>query len=153
MKLLGSSAPRLGHLSLLTDISGSGLSKRLGSLSLKDLRQLGFEPMAISSLLSKVGTSDPIDVFKDITQIIKEFDINKFGKSKPKFDKNELSNLNSKFFQLMDYEDIINKLKTMDLDITKEFWYLIRGNIKILDDVKVWMNVCFGNIQTKNIDD
>ena len=150
---LGSSAPRLGHLSLLTDISGSGLSKRLGSLSLKDLRHEGFEPMAISSLLSKVGTSDPIDVFKDIKQIIKEFDINKFGKSKPKFDKNELSNLNSKFFQLMDYEDIINKLKTMDLNITKEFWYLIRGNIEILDDVKVWMNVCFGNIQTKNIDD
>jgi glutamyl-tRNA synthetase len=108
--------------------------------------------MAISSLLSKVGTSDPIDVFKDIKQIIKEFDINKFGKSKPKFDKNELSNLNSKFFQLMDYEDIINKLKTMDLNITKEFWYLIRGNIEILDDVKIWMNVCFGNIQTKNID-
>ena len=150
---LGSSAPRLGHLSLLTDISGSGLSKRLGSLSLKDLRHEGFEPMAISSLLSKVGTSDPIDVFKDIKQIIKEFDINKFGKSKPKFDKNELSNLNSKFFQLMDYEDIINKLKTMDLNITKEFWYLIRGNIEILDDVKIWMNVCFGNIQTKNIDD
>ena len=149
---LGSSAPRLGHLSLLTDISGSGLSKRLGSLSLKDLRHEGFEPMAISSLLSKVGTSDPIDVFKDIKQIIKEFDINKFGKSKPKFDKNELSNLNSKFFQLMDYEDIINKLKTMDLNITKEFWYLIRGNIEILDDVKIWMNVCFGNIQTKNID-
>ena len=150
---LGSSAPRLGHLSLLTDISGSGLSKRLGSLSLKDLRHEGFEPMAISSLLSKVGTSDPIDVFKDIKQIIKEFDINKFGKSKPKFDKNELSNLNSKFFQLMDYEDISYKLKKMGLDITKEFWYLIRGNIKILDDVKVWMNVCFGNIQTKNIDD
>ena len=149
---LGSSAPRLGHLSLLTDISGSGLSKRLGSLSLKDLRHEGFEPMAISSLLSKVGTSDPIDVFKDIKQIIKEFDINKFGKSKPKFDQNELSNLNSKFFQLMDYEDIINKLKTMDLNITKEFWYLIRGNIEILDDVKIWMNVCFGNIQTKNID-
>ena len=149
---LGSLAPRLGHLSLLTDISGSGLSKRLGSLSLKDLRHEGFEPMAISSLLSKVGTSDPIDVFKDIKQIIKEFDINKFGKSKPKFDKNELSNLNSKFFQLMDYEDIINKLKTMDLNITKEFWYLIRGNIEILDDVKIWMNVCFGNIQTKNID-
>ena len=49
-------------------------------------------------------------------------------------------------------EDIINKLKTMDLNITKEFWYLIRGNIEILDDVKIWMNVCFGNIQTKNID-
>ena len=49
-------------------------------------------------------------------------------------------------------ERIINKLKKMGLDITKEFWYLIRGNIEILDDVKIWMNVCFGNIQTKNID-
>ena len=149
---LGSLAPRLGHLSLLTDISGSGLSKRLGSLSLKDLRQEGFEPMAISSLLSKVGTSDPIDIFKDVTKIIKEFDINKFGKSKPKFDKNELSNLNSKFFQLMDFEDVVNKLKVLNLDITKEFWYLIRGNIKILEDVKIWWDVCFDNIRTNNND-
>ena len=57
-------------------------------------------------------------------KIIKEFDINKLGKSKPKFDKNELSNLNSKFFQLMDFEDVVNKLKVLNLDITKEFWYL-----------------------------
>ncbi|MDG1982835.1 MAG: hypothetical protein P8I89_07875 [Alphaproteobacteria bacterium] len=27
-----------------------------------------------------------------------------------------------------------------------------KRNIEILDDVKIWMNVCFGNIQTKNID-
>ena len=52
---LGSAAPNLGHLSLLTDISGAGLSKRLGSLSLKDLRNEGIHPMAISSLLSKVA--------------------------------------------------------------------------------------------------
>ena len=149
---LGSSAPRLGHLSLLTDISGSGLSKRLGSLSLRDLRQEGFEPLAISSLLSKVGTSDPIDIFKNITQIIKEFDINKFGKSKPKFDKSELSILNSKFFQLMDYEDVINQLNEMNLDVTQEFWYLIRGNIKILEDVKIWWNVGFGHIETNDND-
>ena len=145
---LGSLAPRLGHLSLLTDISGSGLSKRLGSLSLRDLRQEGFEPMAISSLLSKVGTSDPLDIFKNITKIIKEFDINKFGKSKPKFDKSELSILNSKFFFFFYYEDVINKLKAMHLDVTKEFWYLIRGNIKILEDVRIWWEVGFGHIET-----
>ena len=59
---LESIPPRLGHLSLLTDISGEGLSKRLGSLSLRDLRKEGFQPMALSSLLSKVGTSDSIAV-------------------------------------------------------------------------------------------
>ena len=88
---LGSAAPNLGHLSLLTDISGAGLSKRLGSLSLKDLRNEGIHPMAISSLLSKVGTSDPVEIKKEIKTIILDFDINKFGKSKSKFDKNELS--------------------------------------------------------------
>ena len=67
---LGSAAPNLGHLSLLTDISGAGLSKRLGSLSLKDLRNEGIHPMAISSLLSKVGTSDPVEIKKEIKTII-----------------------------------------------------------------------------------
>ena len=86
-------------------------------------------PAPATATIVRYETSDPIDIFKDVTKIIKEFDINKFGKSKPKFDKNELSNLNSKFFQLMDFEDVVNKLKVLNLDITKEFWYLIRGKL------------------------
>jgi glutamyl-tRNA synthetase len=143
---LGSAAPNLGHLSLLTDISGAGLSKRLGSLSLKDLRNEGIHPMAISSLLSKVGTSDPVEIKKEIETIILYFDINKFGKSKSKFDKNELSILNSKIYQLIDFEEINEDLKKMNISITKEFWNLIRGNIALLKNVKDWWDICFGTI-------
>ena len=143
---LGSKAPELGHLSLLTDISGSGLSKRLGSLSLQDLKSEGFQPMAISSLLSKVGTSDPVEIKKDIQKIIIDFDINKFGRSKPKFDKNELSNLNSKIFQLMDYEELSEDLNKINSDMTIELWNLIKGNINTLKDVNEWFNVCYGKI-------
>ena len=149
---LESIPPRLGHLSLLTDISGEGLSKRLGSLSLRDLRKEGFQPMALSSLLSKVGTSDAIEVFKNINNIIKDFDINKFGKSKPKFDKMELSNLNSKFFQLMNYEDVSDQLNNLDFKITSEFWNLIKGNINTLNDVKFWWNIIYGKIKSINND-
>jgi len=134
-------------LSLLTDNTGSGLSKRLGSLSLRDLRGQGFQPMAISSLLAKIGTSDSIDIFKDMKQIVKSFDISKFGNSKPKFDKTELSALNSKFFQLVDYTDISHQLNILDLKITNEFWNLIRGNINNLDDVKFWWNIVYGDIK------
>ncbi|MDC0228192.1 glutamate--tRNA ligase, partial [Alphaproteobacteria bacterium] len=70
---LGSLAPRLGHLSLLTDISGSGLSKRLGSLSLRDLQKEGFQPLAIASLLSRIGTSDPTDISTELNEIIINF--------------------------------------------------------------------------------
>ena len=66
---LGSLAPRLGHLSLLTDISGSGLSKRLGSLSIRDLKKEGFQPLAIASLLSRIGTSDPTDISLSLIHI------------------------------------------------------------------------------------
>mgnify|MGYP006091528819 FL=1 len=145
---LGSTAPNLGHLSLLTDISGAGLSKRLGSLSLKDLRNEGIHPMAISSLLSKVGTSDPVEIKKEIKTIILYFDINKFGKSKSKFDKNELSILNSKIYQLIDFEEINEDLNKMNISITKEFWNLIRGNIALLKNVKDWWDICFGTIDS-----
>ena len=145
---LGSAAPNLGHLSLLTDISGAGLSKRLGSLSLKDLRNEGIHPMAISSLLSKVGTSDPVEIKKEIKTIILDFDINKFGKSKSKFDKNELSILNSKIYQLIDFEEINEDLNKMNISITKEFWNLIRGNIALLKNVKDWWDICFGTIHS-----
>lgn len=145
---LGSLAPRLGHLSLLTDISGSGLSKRLGSLSLRDLKKEGFQPLAIASLLSRIGTSDSTEISTELNEIITNFDINKFGKSKPKFDKVELSALNSKFFQLIDFENIFDDLKKINIHITKEFWYLIRGNIKTLNDVNFWWNVVYGNIKT-----
>ena len=145
---LGSLAPRLGHLSLLTDISGSGLSKRLGSLSLRDLKKEGFQPLAIASLLSRIGTSDPTDISTELNEIIRNFDINKFGKSKPKFDKVELFGLNLKFFKLIDFEKIFDDLKKINIHITKDFWYLIRGNINTLNDVNFWWNIVYGNIKT-----
>ena len=150
---LESSPPNLGHLSLLTDISGAGLSKRLGSISLRDLKDEGFQPMAISSLLSKVGTSDAVEIFRDINQIISDFDISKFGKSKPKFDKNELRGLNSKLFKLLDFSDISNQLKKFNFKISSDFWELVKGNIENLEELELWWNIIYGNIEPKYNDE
>ena len=150
---LESSPPNLGHLSLLTDISGAGLSKRLGSISLRDLKDEGFQPMAISSLLSKVGSSDSIEIFRDINQIISDFDISKFGKSKPKFDKNELRGLNSKLFKILDFSDISNQLKKFNFKISSDFWELVKGNIENLEELELWWNIIYGNIEPKYNDE
>ena len=150
---LESSPPNLGHLSLLTDISGAGLSKRLGSISLRDLKDEGFQPMAISSLLSKVGSSDAIEIFRDINQIISDFDISKFGKSKPKFDKNELRGLNSKLFKMLGLSDISNQLKKFNFKISSDFWELVKGNIENLEELELWWNIIYGNIEPKYNDE
>ena len=49
IEALGGTAPRFAHHSLLTGPQGEALSKRLGTLSLRDLRARGVEPMALLS--------------------------------------------------------------------------------------------------------
>ena len=46
---LGAKAPAFAHLPLLVDAAGEGLSKRLGSLSISQMRADGLEPMAINA--------------------------------------------------------------------------------------------------------
>ena len=54
---LGRSAPRYGHLALLTGPDGSPLSKRHGAASLRQLREEGFLPSAVANLLFRLGHS------------------------------------------------------------------------------------------------
>ena len=61
---IGAKAPEFAHLPLLSDKEGGKLSKRLGSLSLRDLYlEENLEPMAVVSLFARLGTSDPIETF------------------------------------------------------------------------------------------
>ena len=59
---LGGTAPTYAHHSLLTGPQGEALSKRLGTLALRDLRAAGIEPMAILSLMARLGSSQPVEV-------------------------------------------------------------------------------------------
>ena len=47
IKALGGDIPKFAHHSLLTGPGGEALSKRLGTLALKDLREAGIEPEAL----------------------------------------------------------------------------------------------------------
>ena len=55
IRALGGTPPQFAHHSLLTGPQGEALSKRLGTLALKDLRDRGVEPMAILSLMARLG--------------------------------------------------------------------------------------------------
>jgi len=56
---LGGTAPQMAqHAAADFGADGQGLFERLGSLSMGELRAQGYEPMAITSLLAKIGTSD-----------------------------------------------------------------------------------------------
>lgn len=57
LQALGRTPPRYGHLALLTGPDGSPLSKRHGAASLRQLREEGFVPAAVTNLLFRLGHS------------------------------------------------------------------------------------------------
>ncbi len=144
---LGASAPEMGHMALLAGVDGQGLSKRLGSLSIGQLREEGFEPLAITALLSRIGTSDPIEAFGQLNDIIEQFSLEKFGRSTAKFDPDELRIINSKTIQLLEFDEVSDRFEQFGLSkIDAEFWNAIRGNISYFQDINFWWQLCHSEL-------
>lgn len=136
-----------GHTTLLLDQDGSPLSKRLGSLSLTSLREEGVEPMAINSLLARLGTSQPIETKLTLDELAADFDLSHFSRTPPRFDRRELESMNRKLFQITPYGHVKDRLENLGIKkITESLWLLIRGNLKTLKDVLQWQHILFGYI-------
>ncbi len=142
---LGAKVPDFAHLPLLSDGEGGKLSKRLGSLSIIDIRDDdGLEAMAVVSLMSRLGTSDPIEAFTDVQPIIDSFSFSKFGRGTPKFDPNELLRLNKKILHETSYAAVKDRIGIAEMD--EEFWNTIRPNLNKLADANEWWHAINGPV-------
>lgn len=141
--------PEFAHLPLISDKEGGKLSKRLGSLSVKDLREdEGLEPMAIVSLMSRLGTSEPIEPFMHVQPLIDSFDFSKFSRGTPKFDTDELLRLNAKILHETPFSEMRTRLEAMDMaDMDEDFWLSVRANLERLSDAQDWWRVAKGPIE------
>jgi glutamyl-tRNA synthetase len=146
---LGHTPPQFAHMPMIMDAEGGKLSKRLGSLSVKDLRENeGLEPMAIISFLALLGSSESIEPFTSVEPLIKKFDVSKFSKGAPKFDLEELMRLNAKIIHQMPFASVQARLKDMNLpDLDENFWDAVRPNLTKLSDVKEWWQVANGPVE------
>jgi len=135
------------HTTLLMDKDGSSLSKRLGSLGMKQLRDEGIDPMAICSLLARLGTSQPIHAFLNMDELASQFDLSTFSRNAPRFDIDELKELNHKLMTHMPFSAIHPKLKNMGYgDFSEKEWDLFKGNIESVSDYTLWHDIFHGEI-------
>ena len=142
---LGAKAPQMGHLALLAGADGEGLSKRLGSLSIEELRGNGMRAVAIASLLSRIGTSQPVTMFATMADVIGGFDIESYGRATAKFDPAELGMINAKVIQSLPFGDVADELAA--IGVTDEgFWLAVRGNLDKVADAGFWWQVCHDDI-------
>ena len=139
---LGAKAPTMGHMALLAGAEGEGLSKRLGSLSIGELRTKGIEPIAIASLLSRIGTADPVEARPDMASIIDGFNISRFGRATAKFDLTELEKINGQIIQDLSFDTVKDQLSASGVGGGALFWETVRGNITVVGEAKIWWDIC-----------
>ncbi len=147
-KALGGRAPDMAHTPLLVGADGASLSKRLGSLGMGELRTRGVEPLAICSLLAKLGTSDNVEIRESLDQLSAEFEFAKIGRAPARFDDADLMNLNAALTHVMPFEQAKARLNAIDPSAANEaFWELVRENCQTVEDAARFVPVAFGDIE------
>ncbi len=135
-------ALQFAHLPLLTDSDGGPLSKRLGSLALRQLRRDGVEPAALVGYLAALGTSrDPVAAMP--AELVAGFDIGAISHSSARFDIQQLLGLNRKYLHMASFESVRARLPE---GADEAFWQAVRGNLDLLSEAKTWFEVVRGHI-------
>ncbi len=144
IEALGGNLPSFAHHSLLTGPQGEALSKRLGTLALRDLRAAGIEPMALLSLLARLGSSDPVELRGSLDEIVKGFDLAHFGTAPTKFDVEDLKPLTAKYVSGLSVEEMAPSLAAAGVPDGQApaFWQAVRENVNIRTDVADWWALC-----------
>lgn len=140
IQALGGTPPRFAHHSLLTGPQGEELSKRLGTLSLRDLREQGVAPEALLSLMARLGSNQPVALRLSLDELAEGFDLSQFGASPTKFDAEDLWPLTRERNQHLPFDAVADRIAAMGVpaEVAPQFWAVARQNITRLVDLDSW---------------
>ncbi len=126
---LGCPAPRFAHVAAL---AGRGVT--LGAL-----RDGGIEPMAVSSLLAKLGTAEPVEPRLRLEDLVADFDLGRLERAPALFDAAALDALNARLLQLMPFNAVAHRLPD---GAGLAFWEAVRPELGRFADIESWWRVC-----------
>jgi len=149
---LGGTVPAFGHHNLLTDAEGQGFSKRLGSQSVSDFRDEGYEPIAIAIMASLTGTSLPIETYETLDEIANRLDFSMISHGSARFDPIELDNLNARLVHTLPYEGAVGRLSSLGLE-GEAMWLLLRENLRKFNDIQDWAKLVTGPVEPIIVDE
>jgi glutamyl-tRNA synthetase len=144
---LGAQPPVFAHHNLLIGADGQALSKRLGSLSIRSMREEGLEPLAVLSHSATIGTSNAVAPYKSLTALAEIFSFDKLSRASARFDIEELRSLNARLLQDMEYSEVASRLEALGIHGGQAFWEAVRANLRMLSEASLWWRVVTGPIQ------
>lgn len=145
---LGATPPAMAHEALLVAAEGK-LSKRLGSNGVGALQAAGIEPMALNSLLARLGTSQPVEPRATLSELADGFDLSTFGRAPAHFDLAEVEQVNRKLLHHLDFAAVADRVPD---GIGADEWAILAGNIDHLGELTDWISVLDGDIPSPDLD-
>src|SRR6185295_9597905 len=138
---LGAKPPRFAHHNLLTLPSGEGMSKRLGHLSLKSLREEGQEPLAVAAGAVLVGTADSVETSSDLASLAAKINFTRISHGAARFDPKDLDALTARTLHAMAFAAVAPRLSKLGVGGGQAFWEAVRGNLTRFDEALTWWRV------------
>lgn len=147
---LGLRAPRYGHIALLTGADGAPLSKRNGSLSVRELREQGYLPAAVLNLLFRLGHSTDRNGLLGLEEMAAAFDIGHLQRSPAHFDPAQLRAWQKEAAHRLSPAEGVRWLHDhlpsgLDADAREAFVAAVLPNIVLPAEVAPWVEVAFGS--------
>ncbi|ATN86411.1 glutamate--tRNA ligase [Coxiella burnetii] len=148
--------PTYAHIALIVGPDGSPLSKRHGSRGIKELRDNGYLPLALTNYLARLGHYYASDELLSLAELAKGFNVESLSKSPVKFNAQQLDYWQKQTVNQLPNDDfwewagseLQSQIPTDKADL---FLTTVKPNVSFPRDVAYWVNVCFGktlNLET-----
>ena len=126
--------------------TGSGLSKRFNSFSLRELRKKKIFPIIVTNYLNKIGSNLSIDEIYSFEELVEKFNIKSFSKNSVLFNDNDLERLNSRYLKTLTYDKLT---ENFDVKYNEKFWNVIKTNVDHLIEIDEWYEILNSNHNQK----
>ena len=90
LKALGMREPGYAHMALINGVDGAPLSKRNGSLSVQEMREAGFLPIAVVNYMARLGHYYEKNELMSYVELAHHFRLESLGNSAARFDPDQL---------------------------------------------------------------
>jgi glutamyl-tRNA synthetase len=149
LEALGLRAPSYGHVSLIVGNDGSPLSKRHGATSVREYRERGYLPQAMTNHLFRLGHSTPEHGFLSMEEMARAFDASHLGRAPARFDEQQLHVWQKEAVHRLSPEEALRWLapilpQGLDSGTLQGFIAAVLPNLVLPEDARSWVGIVFG---------
>ncbi len=143
-------APHFSHHNLLVSSTGEGLSKRLSSLSIKELLENNFEPDTLSNYVTYIGSAHAPDPKLTLSDMVDNFSLSRYSRSSAHTNIENIRSLNAQKIQFLSDDEVVLRLKQNGYfsEDALAIWQVVKGNCIVFNDMFDMLNIIKGTIET-----